>query len=314
MSLGIQSIGGLTGLGSTTGFYDPTMSSMMGMGGMNGMMGLGMMGMMSPQYIAQMGAAQQQMMELQQQMEKSQLNHAVDMHATTTDAEVLNLSAHDRALFRKAMTDGDVQAGISNLAEVIRKGDQDAICQEHDKLKTTIFTKYPEYISNIGSRGNVEQSVNNFIRLVYNNTLKKQNNGVPVDLYDDIKKYGESAFMHGVHKNLFFNRQDYHDKYTEETLSYITGQRIDNKRGKDKVEEVGGYASRYVLNPLMGAGAGATAGGVAGGVALGTLGKLANSVGIIKSGFWKNAWRGTKWGALAGMIAGTVYTVNRQAS
>ena len=142
---------GISGIGAfglePSGAYSDY-SSMMGMSpygigmmGMSPMMGMGMMGM-SPAFMGQMAEFQKQMAELQHQQEKSQLNHATDMHSLIQQAEVSQLSAHDRAIFEKAMVDGDVKEGIRTLANVIRTGDQDAICEQYDKLKMSIYTKY----------------------------------------------------------------------------------------------------------------------------------------------------------------------------
>ena len=225
---------GMAGNSALSGMYGNPMMSMMG--GIGSPYGMGMMGMMNPDYI-------KQMYNTQFEVEKAMLNNATQMHDLTTQAEVEHLSAHDRALFEKAMVDGDVQCGIRNLGDVIRTGDQDAICIEYDKLKQTIYTKYSDYFQNNGNKMNTKANVDNLISMIYGQVYTKQNGGVPVDLRTDIKKYGETAFMHGCNQT-FLGKQDYHDNYSEETLSYLFGTRIDNKGGKDRMEKAGGYLAR----------------------------------------------------------------------
>lgn len=245
MAYGISSIG-------TNSYNDPTMMSMMGgyggMYGMNGMspygyggMGMmGMMGMMPPQYLEQMAQTQAKMAEIQQLAERQQMNNATANHQLLLDAEVQNMSAHDRALFEKSCVDGDINQGIKSLASVIRKGDTNAICEEYDKLKQNIYAKYgDEFIEN-GIIGD-ERKVREHIERLYTYIISKQNGGEIANLRYDLQRYGENAISFGFNKALF-GSSDYHDKYTEEADNYIYGERIDNKHGKDKMEKIGGAA------------------------------------------------------------------------
>ena len=169
MTYGISSIGT-----NDSSYYNPYMMSMMnGMGMMNGIspyggMGMmGMMGMMNPQYLEQMAEAQKKMLEIQNQSESIQMQHAIDNHKLLMQADVQNMSAHDRAFFQKTMVDGDINEGIKSLASVIRKGDSDAICREYDKLKQNIYAKYgDEFIKN-GIIGD-EKKVLAHIEYLYN--------------------------------------------------------------------------------------------------------------------------------------------------
>ena len=280
-----------------------------------GIGGYGMMGMMNPTFMAQM-------YKIQQDMEKAQLEHADTMHGLIQQSEVNHLSAHNRAIFQKALVDGDIQNHIRNLSDVIRAGDQDAICIEYDKLKNTIYTKYASEIDDGSNSANVKSSIDDIITLLYNQILTKQNGGEPVDLRNDIKKYGETAFSHGFNKT-FMGKDGYHDNYSEETLSYLYGTRIDNKGGKDRMEKGGSYIARLTeaaLSVPIGAAAGAGAGvGIlgAGSILTGWLPKATNASGAPRKGilgflskgrvpFFKHVGKFGKVGASVGLAAGLV--------
>lgn len=313
MTYGISSIGT-----NDSSYYNPYMMSMMGgMGMMNGMnsispyggMGMmGMMGMMNPQYLEQMAEAQKKMLEIQHQAETLQAQHAIDSHKLLMQADVQNMSAHDRAFFQKTMVDGDINEGIKSLASVIRKGDSDAICEQYDKLKQNIYAKYgDEFIKN-GIVGD-ERKVLAHIEYLYNQIITKQNGGEIADLKEDIKKYGETSFGHGFNK-AFFGSKDYHGKYTEQVEDYIYNEGIDNEHGKNKMHKLGtgvGTASKFVAlgvgGPLAGAAAGyGTAATVGGLLKLFGPEKLSNA---IKLGKWGKV--GATCGAIAGLIGGFVW-------
>ena len=295
------------GMGSQFGAYgDPTMSLMGGYGSYgtgytNNMGMMGMMGFMNPEYI-------KQMYNTQFEIEKAQLNNSNQMHELIQQAEVQHLSVHDKAIFNKALVDGDVKNHIRNLADVIRAGDQNAICTQYDKLKQTIYTKYAEDIRNNKNTADVSSSVDNIISLLYGQILSTQNGGVPVDLRQDIKKYGESAIAHGFNKT-FLGKEDYHDKYTEETLSYLYGTPIDNKGGKDRMQKVGGAGARVseaVLAIPVGAAAGASAG-----VLASLFGKILT---LGHTPFFKGAWHLGRWGASIGMAGALLGDIVWQAT
>ena len=277
MSFGISGIGGYNpymsglgtlglGAGSSFGSYgDPTM--MMGMGGMTGMMGfpggMGMMGMYNPAFMSQMNQAYQD-------MEKSQLRHSSAMHEIMMQNKTDAFKAEDMALFRKAMEDASLNGAVVNLAEKIREGDADGICEEFDKMKIAIYQKYHTYLNENKDRLDPKDSVNNIIEMMYAEIISKKT-GEQVSLRNDIKRYGETAFNHGFNEK-FFGKRDYHKKYTEETLSYLFGTRIDNKRGKDRMEMIGGGLGR------------AAEAGTAAAVGYGTGLGLAGIASILSSG------------------------------
>lgn len=288
MAYGISSI-------DTNSFANPMAGMMGGYGGMYGMNGMspygyggmgmmGMMGMMNPQYLEQIAQAQAKMAEIQQMAERQQMNNATANHQLLLDAEVQNMSAHDRAFFQKALVDGDINQGIKSLASVIRKGDSDAICEQYDKLKQNIYAKYGDLFIENGIIGD-ERKVLDHIEKLYNEIISKQS-GELVDMKEDIKRYGETSFGHGFNK-AFFGSNDYHNKYTEEVADYIYGEGIDNKHGKDKMHSVGtgtGTVARYGLWGLAGTG-------------------LLSGVGATISKLTKHKGGG-KWGAGIGFLAG----------
>lgn len=239
---GINGLGtfGLGGASTYGSYYDPmTMGMGMGMGMGSAYSPYGMMGMgYNPSF---MSSYMREMNNAQQQIEIDQLNHASAMHNLQLQNQTHAFSDTDRALFEKAMVDAGVNKGIINLAAKVQEGDMDGVCQMFDELKQTLYTKYSDYFKANASKLNPADSVTNFIELLYSQIVS-QNRGEQVSLRGDIKKYGETAFEHGFWKN--FHGKDYHDKYSEETMSYVFGTPIDNKHGKDRMEKIGAYTEK----------------------------------------------------------------------
>ena len=256
LGYGITGIGnglGTLGLGGTSSYYDPTMMGMagayspygsMGMMGAMGSMGMmgsyspysgmGMMGMYNPSFMGQMNKAYQQ-------MEVDQLNHAGAMHNLMLQNKTKAYTDQDRAIFEKAMVDTGVYKGVKNLAEMVRKGNSDGICQAYDELKQTLYTKYSDYFKANANHLNPEDSVANYIERLYSEIITAEQ-GEQVDLRSDVKKYGETALEHGFWKN--FHGSDYHDKTSEQALSYMFGTPIDNKAGHERMEKYGATAEK----------------------------------------------------------------------
>lgn len=299
-SFGINGIGynpmmsglGTYGLGSSGSFgtyADPMTMGMMGMSPYS-MGGLGMMGMYNPSFMAQYN-------QIQQEMEKSQLNHASAMHDIMLQNKTQAFTAEDRALFEKAMVDAGVNLGIENLSRKVKEGDQDGICEEFDKLKRTLYAKYGDYFKANSHRINADVYASNFIEILYSK-IRSAQEGVQVDLRGDINKYGESAFEHGFRKNFF--GKDYHERYTAETMNYLFGTSVDNKAGKDRMEKVGATIEsgvEYATAPVVGALAGAGVAGTAAG-----LGKMLTPDFISNRISWNGFKNFSKLGAAIGAI------------
>ncbi len=247
LGYGITGIGnglGTFGLGGTSSYYDPTMMGMAGayspygsmgmMGAYSPYSGMGMMGMYNPSFMGQMNKAYQQ-------MEVDQLNHAGAIHNLMLQNQTQAFTDQDRAIFEKAMVDAGVNKCVTNLAEMVRKGNADGICQTYDELKQTLYTKYSDYFKANSNKLNPSDSVANFVELLYSQIISAQQ-GEQVDLRSDIKKYGETAFEHGFWKN--FHGSDYHDKTSEQALSYMFGTPIDNKAGHERMEKYGATAEK----------------------------------------------------------------------
>ena len=241
LGFGITGIGnglGTYGLGGTSTYYDPMMGmagayspygSMGMMGAYSPYSGMGMMGMYNPSFMGQMNKAYQQ-------MEVDQLNHAGAMHNLMLQNKTKAYTDQDRAIFEKAMVDTGVYKGVKNLAEMVRKGNSDGICQAYDELKQTLYTKYSDYFKANANHLNPEDSVANYIERLYSEIITAEQ-GEQVDLRSDVKKYGETALEHGFWKN--FHGSDYHDKTSEQALSYMFGTPIDNKAGHERMEKYG---------------------------------------------------------------------------
>lgn len=263
-----------------------------GMSGMGAMMGMpGIMGMYNPSFMGQMNKAYHE-------IEKQNLEHAGAMHKLMLQTQTQNYQADDQYLFQKSLEDGSVNTLIVNLADKIREGDADGICEEFDKLKSTLYTKHADYLKANSNRLNPSDSVNNVIENLYAQIITAKT-GQVASLRNDIKQYGETAFNHGFNKN-FFGKKDYHNNYSEETLSYLFGTRIDNKSGKDRMENIGGTVGRVVE-----AGTVAASGAVAG-IGASILARLFSS---------KVTFRGAKWmaaiGAVGGLAADVLWQMSR---
>lgn len=257
LGLGISGIGnsmmGLgnfgLGLSGSYGSYDSYMPSMMGMNGSlfgaNGMTGLtnagmmpgmtgmaGMMGMYNPLYYIQ----------LQQQAEEMQLNHAGNMHSGVLNNEVRANRETDQALIKKILTNSDVQQGVQNLYNKVREGDQDGICAEFDKLKEYVSKTYRDELTARSSKSNSAISVTQIIEAIYGNVITAQSgDGQTHDLRSDIKRYGDGALMNGFLSGF---RADHHQRYVDETLNHCFGLDIDHRGSKDKRKEIASYAGR----------------------------------------------------------------------
>ena len=268
-----------------------------GMSGMGAMMGMpGMMGMYNPSFMGQMNKAYQE-------IEKQNLEHAGAMHKLMLQTQTQNYQADDQYLFQKSLEDGSVNTLVINLADKIREGDADGICEEFDKLKSTLYTKHADYLKANSNRLNPSDSVNNVIENLYAQIITAKT-GQVASLRNDIKQYGETAFNHGFNKN-FFGKKDYHNNYSEETLSYLFGTRIDNKAGKDRMETFGGAAGRVAE--------GATAAGAGYGIGLAAaaLAKVVNPLGICKNLGFKGTHSFGKIGLMAALAGDILWQMSR---
>lgn len=268
-----------------------------GMNGMGAMMGMpGMMGMYNPSFMGQMNQAYHE-------IEKQNLEHAGAMHKLMLQTQTQNYQADDQYLFQKSLEDGSVNTLIINLADKIREGDADGICEEFDKLKSTLYTKHADYLKANSNRLNPSDSVNNVIENLYAQIITAKT-GQVASLRHDIKQYGETAFNHGFNKN-FFGKKDYHNNYSEETLSYLFGTRIDNKAGKDRMETFGGAAGRVAE--------GATAAGAGYGIGLAAaaLAKVVNPLGICKNLGFKGTHSFGKIGLMAALAGDILWQISR---
>ena len=264
------------------------MGAMMGMPGMMGMYNLSFMGQMNQAY---------------HEIEKQNLEHAGAMHKLMLQTQTQNYQADDQYLFQKSLEDGSVNTLIINLADKIREGDADGICEEFDKLKSTLYTKHADYLKANSNRLNPSDSVNNVIENLYAQIITAKT-GQVASLRHDIKQYGETAFNHGFNKN-FFGKKDYHNNYSEETLSYLFGTRIDNKAGKDRMETLGGAAGRVAE--------GATAAGAGYGIGLAAaaLAKVINPLGICKNLGFKGTHSFGKIGLMAALAGDILWQMSR---
>lgn len=277
------------GVSGAYGSYDNYMPSMMGMNG--SVFGMNpMMSMYNPAYYTQM----------QNMAEEMQLQHAGNMHAGVLNNEVKAHRETNQALINKILTDSDVQLGIQNLCEEVRKGsNQDAVCKEFNELKDYVLNTYKDELAARSDKIVPEVSAVRIIESVYYNMTKSK-------LLDDIKRYGETATMNGFMNGF---RKDHSERYVDDTINHIYGNPVDERKSKELRKEIATYAGRGASMLEKGAiGAGA-------GVAVAGTGILLNSlltpkcirewVGGLEcfanASKWGTLKKFGKWGALAGM-------------
>jgi len=272
MTTGISAIGSYDGLSSLYGsygsYYDPTMMAMMGGYGSYGMSnpmlmgGLGMMGMYNPTFMAQQTEMMKQMYSAQNEIQKMQLQNTTDLHAAKEQAQVYNTQIHDRAFFETVAVNGDVQNGIREIYDAIRRGDMDNVAQKYFELKQVILNKYSDHYRNSLGGVNDKENINHLISTLYSEIAGGYDPSNPVkpDLREDILRYGENAFQHGMNTT-FLGNSGHNRLNAEECLNQIYGTNINDAGSKEKVEKIGrgvGRAKEFGIATAAGATAGAT--------------------------------------------------------
>lgn len=319
MTQGISSIGSYGGFnpaGLYGSYYDPSMMSMMsgygsyGMSNPMMMSGMGMMGMYNPTFMAQQTDMMKQMYSAQNEIEKMQLQNATQMHAAKEQAQVYNAQVHDRAFFNTVAINGDVQKGIREIYDAIRRGDMDYVTQKYFELKQVILNKYSDHFSTSIGGLNDKENIDHYISVLYSEIAGGYNPGAPKpDLRNDILTYGETPFEHGM--NTTFLGNSGHNKLgAEQCLNQIYGTNINDAGSKAHAEKIGQWAGR-VKEGALAAGVGAVGGATALGIAkilpfklntpfikdaAGNPGKLSGLgkwawIGAIGLGLWDVLWQ-----------------------
>lgn len=319
----IESYAGLGSSGLYGSYYNPyMMSSMGGYGSLNGyngyngytgygmsnpsfMSSMGMMGMYNPAFMAQQTEMMKQMYSAQNEIQQMQLQNQTAMHAVQQQAQVYNAKVHDRAFFETVAVNGDVQKGIREIYDSIRRGDMDYVAQKYFELKQVILNKYSDHFSNSVGGLNDKENIDHFISTLYSEIGGGYNpTGAKPDLRTDILTYGETAFEHGANTSFLGNKG--HNKLSAEDCLYeIHGTRVNDAGSKEKAEQLGQYWGRTKE------GLGATALGALGGVtALGIAKTLPFGIGKNLS-FTKNFGKWAWLGALALGVADVCWQLSR---
>lgn len=242
-----------------------------GLAGMNGLTGMYGGGMYYPTFMAQM----------QNQMEKMQVEHMGNMHTAITNNDVRAYRESDKAIVAKLLTDASVQQDVQNLYDKVVEGDQNGICEEFDKLRNQIYHTYKNELEARGSEENPAVAATRYIEALYANIVKAQENGRVASLKEDIKRFGDGAATNGFLKGY---RPGHHDKYVDETLNYCFGERIDQRKHKESLQtggEIAGKVAGVVEKGAIGAGVGAATYAVG----FGALKGLTSPFNLIKG--WK---------------------------
>ena len=315
MTEGISALG-TYGLGSAGlyGSYDPTMMGMMGSFGsgmMNPMlmggygMGMGALGMGS-NYMDQYMELMKKYQEYAEKMEERKVEHSIEMHRKAQFAEVANLSAHDQAFFMKAVEDGDVQHGIREIHDAIRRGNMDYVTQKFFELKQEIYNKFSEYFRTSDGNINTDEKIKQYICILYSEIAGgyASSNGIKPDLKHDIEAYGETPLQHGFNKT-FLNNKGHNQLNAEQALNQMFGTGINDEGSKAKAEKIGTYAARAAEIGTAGA-----AGSLAGMTALGLakffapdflINRIPDTVATSNATKWATKYK--TWGKGAGIAA-----------
>ena len=180
-------------------------------------------------------------------------------------AEVANLSAHDQAFFLKAVEDGDVQHGIREIHDAIRRGNMDYVAQKFFELKQEIYNKFSEYFQTSDGNINTDEKIKQYICILYSEIAGgyASSNGIKPDLKHDIETYGETPMQHGFNKTYLGNK-GHNQLNAEQALNQMFGTGINDEGSKIKAEKIGSYAARAAEVGTAG-----VAGSIAGMTALG---------------------------------------------
>ena len=324
---GLSGIGldpmGYTGLGvpgqysSSLDSYMPSMAaynpafSGMNMGMASGMLGMG--GMMNPMF-GMMGGINNYTEYLTKyqdainQMELNRADHISAMHKKTQENEALALKNSRISYMSQHIALADEHQAIEHLYEVVKSGNQDAICKQFDATKDLIINKYRDELGANGDKTNIDQAAIGMIKNLYSQIISAKT-GEIADLESDIKRFGDGHIANGFMKGF---RKGHHEKYVDETLCHCFGTTIDRKASKDRINgamKYTGYAGAAVEGLL--------AGGVAG-AALVVLGKGFTKKGSSfrphftggKGGSWfGRLGRGGKFALIAGLAAAVGNTI-----
>ena len=201
--------------------------------------------------------------QLQQQVEKSQLNHANYMHAGLKSNEVSAHRASTSALIDKIITNGGEKREVENLYQKVKEGDLKGACDQFDVLKNTLLRRYSTEFEAMGDKINKNQEAAYVIEQLYNNIISAQT-GEIANLRQDIERYGDGALMNGFMQGF---KTDHHNMYVDEALNHCFGLRIDQKGAKDHEQAYGkllGGIGQLGKSGVLGLSAAAAISGVAG--------------------------------------------------
>lgn len=241
--------------GGSYGNYDNYMSSMMGMNGSlfnGGAYGMGMMNMYNPAFYTQM-------MQMQNQAEQMQLQHAGVMHNQLMDNKVSATRKSNSALIEQIITDGGVKQHVVNLHNAITKG-VGKVTEEFDKARNYILNNYRDELAARGTKINPVTEATEILETVYANVI--YNNSGESTLKHDIERYGEGAMTNGFLSGL---KRGHSATYVDRTMNHCFGTSIADYDSKEMKRNMASYAGRgasLLEKGVWGAGAGLAIAGV----------------------------------------------------
>ncbi len=225
------------------------------------------------------------MQNLQNQLERNNLEHTSFMHNGMINNEV---KAHEESLsgvVQKLLTDGAAQEKLMTFYDKLREGDQNGAAQEYDKLKDTIYATYGKELESKGININRADEARRIIETMYADVISASSADGPHTLRADIDRYCGSAFESGF-VNGYNNEKG--QRYKDELINHIYGERINNYDSKENRKDLGnvlGVATSGVVSGVEGAAIGGVAGLGAAGMIYVTS-KFLNKGANMRKHFW----------------------------
>ena len=288
----------MSGTGAGVGMTDPSIFGMggYGMGYGLGFGGYGMNAMM--QYPLLYG-------QMQAQMEKNQLNHAMYMQNGVNQYGVSATESTDRSLFHTIGINGQIQLGVENLYRKVVSGDQKGIQDQFDELRNYILETYGDELKKLGSEARPIATVNQYIKQVYSQSVQAMT-GQPASFEDDVRHYGRNALSAGFREGL---KSGSSGIYTDQTIQHCLGVGIDEKGSKDRAQKVG-KGLGYTVSTLEKGAYGAIIGTAGTATALGIVAGLAAPIKGASKSILKAIPKTLKWAAPIGAVVGLLYGID----
>lgn len=243
------------------------------------------MAMYNPLYMGSMQAI----------MEQNQLTHAGSMHTQLKNQQVQAHRETNDALIRTITSDSSVKQLTEELInELQHNKNLSGAVKAYNKLESQILQTYGKEIRERGTEETPKVAARNIACHLYSSISYGQT-GKQANLFDDIEKYGDSAFMSGFMQAY---KPGHHTMNVAEARNVIFGTAIDQQEHLENQETFGkylGHPARYVKNMALGAASSAAVGTVCMGIPY-TIFRLGGMETACAAGTASSKWaEGVNW-------------------